>query len=380
MAKKKKSKSKKSVAKESKGGSSSSSSSSAPTPAALPTVATITVTQDDTPEVFDLPENTSPITTTTATPIDEVITDSTVEEKCITNTNVLDATILLGACDEELHSPHSGKVIEEMEDVQIGEEEHAQEGGKEEGGKASEVSPLSSKWGLLPDIDSSDDEDIEEKEREEQQDDEQKEKEGEKQKEENQEEEGLDTTQGKEDMREVEDQQLSSPEVVKGEAPLTSMSRVVVNCDSDDSDSDDSDDDALISPYLTKHLSTTTEILCTHDATSPTVSTVTPPVVKKRLEKPAKVHIEENGYNTCDRGIKSGSAYLQQLKKADSSKKGTSIFSPESSVASRLASVKTDLEVLLNTIYACIDVHIYLALFTCGVRLSYICIFLSSTV
>lgn len=230
----------------------------------------------------------------------------------------------------------------------------------------------SSKWGLLPDIDSSDDEEEVVSSQKTQSNDAVnptvsvhiQRKEEEKQQEDHKESRLSQTEQGPETNASTEEALVTSP--------------VLANDNDEDSDSDDSDDDALISPYLMKRhdknptpTPTSTPAVDNKIATvvdvdnngknidailektedNPLQKTAAVPTItmkkKKKTDIPPKITLEEDGYNQSDRGISSGNSYLKVIRKeGGSDQKGEVIFRPESSVSLRLASVKSDLEVV----------------------------------
>lgn len=181
------------------------------------------------------------------------------------------------------------------------------------------------KWGVLPDIESSDDEE---------------------------EDIGLETR--KDDDVTCEGSLLVGGAQVKEQAGATVLAS--------DSDSDSGDDYDVISPYITKKR---TETAITENLSNCNISTSskednsssgkkTTPTQKQKnkIIIPAKISIDEDTYNASDRGITSGNMYMQLVKKEDCDKgKGAEldaemgVFSAGSSVSSRLASVKGDLEV-----------------------------------
>mmetsp|Transcript_27226 Transcript_27226/g.50886 ORF Transcript_27226/g.50886 Transcript_27226/m.50886 type:complete len:421 (-) Transcript_27226:84-1346(-) len=132
------------------------------------------------------------------------------------------------------------------------------------------------------------------------------------------------------------------------------MGQVVTNSDNN-SDSDSDDDGVPIVPFHMKKRSQN----ITHDEVSETtidakvgISAITEKVKttskskkKRETPPPPKVCIDEDQYNIEDRGVRSGNMYLQNIRKDEEEReanKEAKLFRP--AVAARLANVKTDLE------------------------------------
>lgn len=135
-----------------------------------------------------------------------------------------------------------------------------------------------------------------------------------------------------------------------------SFKQVVMNSDNDSSSDSDSDDDGIpIAPYLTKKqpqdishdagTESTTNAKVEISTPTEKMKVVTKSKKKKEAPPPPKVLIDEDNYNIEDRGVRSGNMYLQNIRKEEEEReanKDARLFRP--AVAARLASVKTSLE------------------------------------
>jgi hypothetical protein len=361
MAKKKKSKGKKSAppppaANEVKDGTKAQKNDLEEKATTESTVSNITTIEDSATIKLD----TEVIASTTSTP-----PDIATEEKETTETppsKKSEEDVKVKAMEEMVIHNEEDRETEKGTDTDTGTNISSitPEGEREVTETVTEASATTSKWGLLPDIDSSDDEE-----------------------EEAEEEAGVTTQQKKEETEEEKSVQLEESILENSgnqestlatpagseQAPVTPKWRVLSNEDSDDSDSDDD----CICPYLVSTQAVAASKETISDVTVSDVSVETNETtiqkpdsgsvaekqisssekLKRRTDFPAKIAIEEDGYNVCDRGISSGNMYLKNIQKDDPvvrKEPSLSIFNPKSSVSLRLNGVKTDLEVYLCSI------------------------------